>query len=65
VFSSPIDAKRFPQVALDSSMAKIPRPGEAIVFCIHTQANKNNTQEIITVKHQILHQQCKNIIQLL
>jgi hypothetical protein len=37
VFSRPIEAKRFPHVALDSSMAKIPRPGEAIVFCIHMQ----------------------------
>uniref|UniRef100_A0A3Q7ETT6 Uncharacterized protein n=1 Tax=Solanum lycopersicum TaxID=4081 RepID=A0A3Q7ETT6_SOLLC len=32
VFSKPMEAKRFPQVAFDSSMAKIPRPGDATVF---------------------------------
>ncbi len=33
VLSRPIDANRKPHVALDSSMARIPRPGVAIVFC--------------------------------
>ena len=41
----PIEARRFPQVAFDSSMAKIPRPGEAMVFCnhndTHTSASTN------------------------
>jgi hypothetical protein len=32
VLSKPIDANLFPQVAFDSSMARIPRPGDAIVF---------------------------------
>lgn len=32
VLSKPIDASLFPQVALDSSIARIPRPGEAIDF---------------------------------
>lgn len=32
VFSRPIDASRLPQVAFDSSIARIPRPGEAIDF---------------------------------
>lgn len=35
LFSSPIDDNRKPQVALDSSIAKIPRPGVAMVFCAH------------------------------
>lgn len=40
VFSSPIDARRFPQIALDSSIAKIPRPGEAIVLLVITNLSK-------------------------
>ena len=32
VLSNPIDANLFPQVAFDSSIARIPRPGDAIVF---------------------------------
>jgi hypothetical protein len=35
VFSSPMDASRFPHVAFDSSIARMPRPGDAIVFCPH------------------------------
>jgi len=34
VFSSPMDASRFPHVAFDSSMARMPRPGDATVFCM-------------------------------
>lgn len=33
VLSKPIDASLFPQVAFDSSIAKIPWPGDAIDFC--------------------------------
>jgi hypothetical protein len=32
VLSKPIDANLFPQVAFDSSMARIPRPGDAMSF---------------------------------
>ena len=35
LFSTPIESRRLPQVALDSSMARMPRPGEAIVRCRH------------------------------
>jgi hypothetical protein len=41
-------------------MAKIPRPGEAIVFCIHMQErNKEKKRKIIT-KHTTMHQQFEN-----
>jgi len=46
-------------------MAKIPRPGEAIFFYIDTQATKNKTQWIITMKHKIFYQQSKIGISLL
>ena len=44
LFSSPIDANRLPHVALDSSIARIPRPGDAIVFCIPSPKNDHHHQ---------------------
>jgi hypothetical protein len=38
VLSRPMEASRFPHVAFDSSMARMPRPGDAIVFCTHQAA---------------------------
>ncbi len=43
----PMESRRFPQVALDSSMARIPRPGEAILCCSttrkHVTSNPGNS----------------------
>jgi len=33
VFSMPMLSNRLPQVPFDSSIARIPRPGLAMVFC--------------------------------
>ena len=33
VFSRPMESRRLPQVALDSSMARMPCPGLATFFC--------------------------------
>jgi hypothetical protein len=33
VLSKPMDDSLFPHVAFDSSIARIPRPGEATDFC--------------------------------
>jgi hypothetical protein len=46
--SNPIDAKRFPQVAFDSSIARIPRPRDATDFYTINQQTKGNQQHNIT-----------------
>jgi len=41
-----MDAKRFPHVAFDSSIARIPRPGEAIDFyTTNKQESQSTTQK--------------------
>lgn len=50
MFSSPIDARRFPQVAFDSSIAKIPRPGEAIVFAVLTSSSAYEPARMVSTE---------------
>lgn len=54
VLSSPMDASLFPHVAFDSSMARIPRPGDAIDFYLRGKqkqlANIGIRLEIYTQK---------------